>query len=112
MLQGIRIIKPFLFELSSPPDKKSRIVGEPIFGTEQRYLPIQAADMYAWWSRRRYLEAAFGWPRTPLPRLPQILETGVPPPILQEAVEDEQGIARRARDDDAMEAVNWSLEKL
>jgi hypothetical protein len=68
---------------TAPPDKNSRIVGEPIFGTEQRYLPIQAADMYAWWSRRRYLESAFGWPRIPLPSLPQIIETGAPPPTLQ-----------------------------
>jgi Protein of unknown function (DUF3800) len=68
---------------TAPPDKKSRIVGEPIFGTEQRYLPIQAADMYAWWSRRRYLESAFGFPKIALPKLPSAIEPGVHTPTLQ-----------------------------
>jgi Protein of unknown function (DUF3800) len=68
---------------TAPPEQQSRFVGEPIFGNDQRYLPIQAADMYAWWTRRRYLEFAHGFPKLPLPKLPLSIEPGVPMPVLR-----------------------------
>jgi hypothetical protein len=54
--------------MSGAPDAaKSRIAREPVFANDQKNLPLQAADLLAWWSRRRYLEKRQGLPRLEFP---------------------------------------------
>jgi hypothetical protein len=45
-----------IFANSAPAEAKQRLAGEPLFGDDKKFMPLQAADLYAWWIRRRYLE--------------------------------------------------------
>ncbi|WP_072816856.1 DUF3800 domain-containing protein [Bradyrhizobium erythrophlei] len=45
--------------MSSRPDEtKNRYGAKPIFGNDQTFLPLQAADLWAWWVREWYEEDA------------------------------------------------------
>ena len=62
----------------APQDIKSAIVGRPRFLDDRSHLPLQAADLKAWWVRRRFKEQIQGHAhkiemRNSRPHLPKIL---------------------------------------
>jgi hypothetical protein len=54
----------------APPDVKPMLGATPRFGTDDDFLPLQAADMEAWWVRRRWQEKLTGIPRLEYPWVP------------------------------------------
>lgn len=48
------------FIAGAPPAIRKRIVGEPKFRDDVECVPIQAADMKAWWGRQRFREVFDG----------------------------------------------------
>jgi Protein of unknown function (DUF3800) len=55
------------------PNQSSMIVGTPSFPPDDKYLPLQAADLLAWWvrywqldgfKRREIYQCVFPWPRS------------------------------------------------
>jgi hypothetical protein len=45
--------------MASRPEEIKRCYGaKPVFGNDQQYLPLQAADLWAWWVREWYEEDA------------------------------------------------------
>ncbi|MEH3105495.1 MAG: hypothetical protein PGN12_16540 [Sphingomonas phyllosphaerae] len=53
------------FMAKMPPQVTSRLVSKPEFMTDGQFSPIQAADMKAWFSRKRYKEIFQGGEETP-----------------------------------------------
>jgi hypothetical protein len=47
---------------SRPEEVKDRYGAKPIFGSDQQYLPLRAADLWAWWVREWYEENASDLP--------------------------------------------------
>jgi hypothetical protein len=47
---------------SRTEDVKDRYGAKPIFGSDKQYLPLQAADLWAWWVREWYEEDASDLP--------------------------------------------------
>lgn len=46
------------FKKIATPEQIEQVGGMPLFGDSKKILPIQAADMYAWWVRKWYIESA------------------------------------------------------
>jgi hypothetical protein len=44
------------FYASVPPDVRARIRGTPSFLRDDDVMPLQAADLIAWWARRQYVK--------------------------------------------------------
>jgi len=49
------------------PKLREILASTPCFCDDKSILPIQAADLHAWWIRRRYVERATGQPRLEAP---------------------------------------------
>jgi hypothetical protein len=49
------------------PALKDLLSHVPNFRNDKELLPLQAADLHAWWIRKRYLEKITGAPETPFP---------------------------------------------
>jgi hypothetical protein len=54
----------------APPDIKSQLDAPPTWAKDDEVLPLQAADLEAWWLRRRWLEKLNGFDRLEYPWLP------------------------------------------
>ncbi|UVK37693.1 hypothetical protein LHFGNBLO_004771 [Mesorhizobium sp. AR10] len=54
----------------SPDDVKPMIGATPVFRKDHEVLPLQAADLEAWWLRRRWAEKLKGIPRLEYPWMP------------------------------------------
>ena len=65
-----RMVRAFwnVFMKDAPQFAKNRMLGEPAFENDIDFKPLQAADLLAWWIRRRYLERNYGLPRKEFPR--------------------------------------------
>lgn len=55
---------------TAPPDVKPMLGKTPIFRPDSEVLPLQAADMEAWWLRKRWREKLTGEPRLEYPWQP------------------------------------------
>jgi Protein of unknown function (DUF3800) len=62
-----------LFKAVHPPEQAKLMGSTPIFRNDREYLPLQAADMFAWWVRRWQVDGVkgnaiyqcqFPWPRS------------------------------------------------
>jgi hypothetical protein len=62
-------IWPALVE-DAPADIKSQLKAEPIWAKDDEALPLQAADLEAWWLRRRWLERLTDLDRLEYPWVP------------------------------------------
>jgi Protein of unknown function (DUF3800) len=51
----------------NPPSLREVMANPPIFRDDKRFRPLQAADMHAWWQRRRYVEKLTGCERIEYP---------------------------------------------
>src|SRR5688572_3354470 len=55
--------------LDNPEVPEGAVIGLPSFRNDKVFLPLQAADLNAWWTRRRWLagkekaEWQYPWPR-------------------------------------------------
>ena len=54
----------------APDDVKPMIGSTPVFRKDDQVLPLQAADLEAWWMRRRAMEKLKGLPRLEYPWMP------------------------------------------
>ncbi len=50
-----------MLKLSSSPEIRRNMGGEPIFRKDEKVLPLQAADLYAWWVRKWEADRVSGW---------------------------------------------------
>jgi hypothetical protein len=50
-----------LIKLSSAPEYRKNMGDEPIFRNDEKVMPLQAADLYAWWIRKWYFEKVVDW---------------------------------------------------
>ena len=55
---------------NAPPDVKPKLGATPIFRSDKDILPLQAADLEAWWLRKRWREKLTGEPRLEYPWQP------------------------------------------
>lgn len=62
---------------AGPQESRDQLTGRPRFATDDDELPLQAADMRAWWARRRIDEKVHGYPRRTGPAAFQSPRTGV-----------------------------------
>jgi hypothetical protein len=54
----------------APVDIKTRLGATPVWANDHEELPLQAADLEAWWLRRRWLEKLTGLDRLEYPWMP------------------------------------------
>jgi hypothetical protein len=78
----------------APPDVRPMIGGTPIFKADNDVLPLQAADLEAWWLRRRWDEKLknlrrleYPWRPEPIPECNSILDEKALKTILDRMVQ-------------------------
>lgn len=59
--QKKRVLKAWdAFIETAPPAQRNFIRGEPRYEDSEEFMPLQAADMLAWWARKRFAVDRFG----------------------------------------------------
>jgi hypothetical protein len=53
-----------MIKLSSSPEFRKNMGDEPAFKKDDKVLPLQAADLYAWWIRKWYNDRVVDWDKT------------------------------------------------